>query len=353
MKRLFSVIIAGMLLTGCAAGSQEGKTMKAYNDYETPAGQKTIWLAGGCFWGTEKLFSSLNGVTDTAVGYANGYTENPTYEQVCSGNTGFKETVRVTYDPKVVNLETILEAYFLVIDPTVKNQQGNDIGEQYQTGIYYADDESEAIVQQIAEKKKNDYESFYVEVKPLVNFYEAEEYHQDYLEKNPNGYCHISNAEIEEAKKMDVPDLSYVNPEDSILKNSLSDEQYNVTQNKATEKAFSSEYWDSDEKGIYVDVVTGEPLFSSKDKYTSSCGWPSFTKGIVSDKQFRFNTDFNIGYARTEVESSAGNHLGHRFENDAESPNGVRYCINGASLRFVPYDEMDAQGYADYKQYVE
>lgn len=354
MKRIQAAIAAALMLSACtSANTDKGdQTMKAYNTFTPQAGDSVIWLAGGCFWGSEKLFSSLDGVVDTTVGYANGYTEFPTYAQVCTGNTGFKETVRVEYDPEKINLETILEAYFLCIDPAVKNQQGNDIGSQYQTGIYYSDDRSQTIAEQIVAEEKKKYDSFYTELEPLVNFYDAEDYHQDYLEKNPNGYCHISDQEIEEAKKIHAPDLSYVNPDDSVIRSELSALQYSVTQNAGTEQPFSSEYWNSTKPGIYVDIITGEPLFSSADKYDSSCGWPSFDRGILGDDMFRTSTDYKIGYARTEVESSAGNHLGHRFDNDSESPNGTRYCINGASLKFIPYDQMDAEGYSDYKQYV-
>ena len=326
--------------------------MKPHNDFTPAAGDSVIYLAGGCFWGTEKLFSELDGVTDTTVGYANGTVDNPTYELVCTNTTGYKETVRVEYDPDKTNLETILGAYFTVIDPTVKNQQGNDHGSQYQTGVYYTDEDSHKIAEQFFNQEKKKTDPFYVELEFLVNFWEAEESHQDYLQKHPNGYCHISDQEIEEAKAVKLDSFSYVNPDDETLRKELSSLSYDVTQLEGTEPAFSSEYWNSTADGIYVDIITGEPLFSSKDKYESSCGWPSFDKGIVSDDQFNLKTDYKIGYARTEVQSSAGNHLGHRFDNDPESPNGTRYCIDGAALKFIPYEEMDAQGYGDYKQYV-
>ncbi|MCH4207037.1 MAG: peptide-methionine (S)-S-oxide reductase MsrA [Solobacterium sp.] len=355
MTKWLIFIAAGVLLASCSGSSSsstETRTMPAHITETVADGEKEIYLAGGCFWGTEKLFSALDGVTDTTVGYANGYTENPTYEEVCKNNTGYKETVRVVYDPTKTNLETILAAYFLVIDPTKQNMQGNDLGTQYQTGIYYTDEASHQTAETAWKKESSKYDKFYVELQPLVNFYDAEEYHQDYLVKHPNGYCHISNEEIEEAKGIKLEASEYVNPDDSTLKSKLSALQYSVTQQKGTEPAFSSEYYALHDKGIYVDVITGEPLFSSSDKYDSSCGWPSFTKSIGEEDQLLYQEDHVLGYARTEVESSAGNHLGHRFEDDPESPNGVRYCIDGASLEFVPYDEMDARGYGDYKQYV-
>jgi peptide methionine sulfoxide reductase msrA/msrB len=352
MKKTVSALLAVLLLAGCVSSAQGGSRMTAHNDYTVPDGQSVIYLAGGCFWGTEKLFAQIDGVTDTTVGYANGTILNPTYELVCAGNTGYKETVRVTYDPAVTNLETILGAYFTVIDPTVRNKQGNDLGTQYQTGVYYSDGESQRIAAKVMDAERQKHASFQVELGPLVNFWPAEEYHQDYLKKHPNGYCHISDAEIEKAKAVKLDPIGWQNPDDETLKKKLSDLSYNVTQKEGTEAPFSSEYWNSTEPGIYVDIVTGEPLFSSSDKYESSCGWPSFDKGIVSDDQFQLRTDYKIGVARTEVKSSAGNHLGHKFENDPESPNGTRYCIDGAALKFIPYAEMDAQGYGDYKQYV-
>ncbi len=311
-----------------------------------------IYLAGGCFWGMEKLFSSIYGVTNTEVGYANGKTINPTYQEVCKGDTGFRETIKVTYDSSIVSLETILDVYFYIIDPTVHNNQGNDYGPQYQTGIYYVSDEEKKIVDKVVSNVKKGYKVFATEVLPLVNFYKAEEYHQKYLDKNPSGYCHISPQKIKEAINKFNLRPNYVNPDEIEIKNKLSELQYDVTRNKATEAPFTSEYYDSNEKGIYVDVITGEPLFSSSDKYLSSCGWPSFDKGILGDKMFKANTDYNVGYARTEIESSAGNHLGHRFEGDYESPNGTRYCINGASIKFIPFEKMDELGYSKYKKYV-
>ncbi|NCB34045.1 MAG: peptide-methionine (R)-S-oxide reductase, partial [Erysipelotrichia bacterium] len=256
------------------------------------------------------------------------------------------------YDPEKTNLETILAAYFLVIDPTVQNMQGHDLGSQYQTGIYWIDEESRKIVDQVCAKEKKKYDRFYVEEQPLVGFFSAEEYHQDYLKKNPNGYCHISSQEIQEAQKIKVRKLEYINPDDSVLKSSLSALEYNVTQKKGTEPAFSSEYYDKQDAGIYVDIITGEPLFSSRDKYDSGCGWPSFTKSIGQEDNLLYQEDHVLGYPRIEVESSAGNHLGHRFEDDPESPNGIRYCIDGAALKFIPYSEMDENGYSDCKKYV-
>ena len=163
---------------------------------------KTIYLAGGCFWGTERVFKSLRGVAETTVGYANGHTANPTYKEVCTDTTGHRETVKVEYDPEAISLATILRAYFLVIDPEVKDQQGHDIGTQYQTGIYYADDADLPAIHEIYDAEQAKHDKFYVELAPLDVFYSAEEYHQDYLDKNPGGYCHITPVQMDKVKKL-------------------------------------------------------------------------------------------------------------------------------------------------------
>ncbi|NCB28184.1 MAG: peptide-methionine (R)-S-oxide reductase [Clostridia bacterium] len=308
--------------------------------------QQVIYLAGGCFWGMEKLMQSIAGVTDVVSGYANGTGEQDArYETVVRGNTGFRETVRVTYDPAKVSLDALLLAYFYVIDPTIENRQGNDVGTQYQTGIYYTDDDAKATVERIAALEKGRVDNFSVEIKPLKNFYSAEEYHQHYLDKHPGGYCHIPTDEIELFSKLQIDPGDYRKPANEVIRDKLTEEQYQVTQNSATERPFRNAYWDSHEKGIYVDVVTGEPLFTSLDKFDSACGWPAFSAPI-EEPSVVTKTDLSHGMLRTEVRSRAGDsHLGHVFEDDPESPTGTRYCINSASLRFVPYDEMETQGY--------
>lgn len=172
-----------------------------YN-YQPKENTQVIYLAGGCFWGVERLVQSIPGVLDGTSGYANGILENPTYEEVKKGKTEYRETVRVEYDPSVVKLKTILKAYFAVVDTTVENRQGEDVGSQYQTGIYYADEEAMQLVEEVVEQEKAKVADFKVEVGPLVNFYDAEEYHQNYLDKNPTGYCHISSEELIKVKKI-------------------------------------------------------------------------------------------------------------------------------------------------------
>ncbi|MHB1152630.1 MAG: peptide-methionine (R)-S-oxide reductase MsrB [Eubacteriales bacterium] len=309
-----------------------------------------IYLAGGCFWGMEKLMKAVPGVISVVSGYANGNCEqDAVYEKVCRGKTGFREAVQVEYDPQKISLDAILSAFFYIIDPTVKKRQGNDIGDQYQTGIYYVDDDSKAVVERIAALEAERYSKFEVEMKPLSNFYPAEEYHQNYLEKNPNGYCHIPEAEIEVIAAMLIDAGQYIRPPKEIIKEKLTEEQYYVTQKNGTERPFSNAYHNKFEKGIYVDIVTGEPLFSSEDKFQSSCGWPAFSDGIEESVFYNIK-DTSHGMVRTEVRSRSGNsHLGHVFTGDSESPSGVRYCINSAALRFVSYDEMEKEGYGYLK----
>ena len=308
--------------------------------------EQVIYLAGGCFWGMEHLMQSIPGVIDAQSGYANGIDEaHADYRTVCGGDTGFRETVRVTYDAGQVSLDALLLAYFYVIDPTVQNRQGNDIGTQYQTGIYYTDEESKQTTERIAAIERRRYHHFFVEIGPLINFYPAEAYHQNYLEKNPGGYCHIPGKEIELLSHLHIDPGDYRRPAAEIIRSKLTDEQYAVTQEQGTERPFANAYWQVFEPGIYVDIVTGEPLFSSTDKFESGCGWPAFSKPIEDPAVVRLE-DRSHGMYRTEVRSRAGDsHLGHVFYGEPGTPDGVRYCINSSSLRFIPYADMKAEGY--------
>ena len=316
--------------------------------------ENVIYLAGGCFWGIEHLMASIPGVIDAESGYANGRNpEDANYQTICSRDTGFRETVRVEYDPGQVSLDALLMAYFYVIDPTVQNRQGNDIGTQYQTGVYYTNDAAKETVERIAAIERSRSPEFHVEIGPLLNYYPAEEYHQDYLANNPYGYCHIPMEEIRLFSSLRIDPGDYQKPAEEAIRDKLTAEQYYVTQESGTEYAFHNEFWNQFEKGIYVDIVTGEPLFSSTDKFESSCGWPAFSKPIEEPAVVEL-IDTSHGMIRTEVRSRAGNsHLGHVFENDPESPNGVRYCINSASLRFIPYAHMEAEGYGYLMDVVE
>lgn len=354
---LASLLAAAMLLSGCGrlkdaavqpAGSETGSPQSEPEQevMKMESTENVIYLAGGCFWGIEQLMQSIPGVIDAKSGYANGSGEaDANYPTVCTGKTGFRETVRVEYDPEQVSLDALLLAYFYVIDPTVENRQGNDVGTQYQTGVYYTNDTAKETVERIAEIERSRSRLFKVEIGPLVNFYPAEEYHQDYLEKNPNGYCHIPLAEMKLFSSLRIDPGDYQKPAAEAIRDKLTSEQYRVTQQNGTERPFANEFWNQFEKGIYVDVVTGEPLFSSTDKFESGCGWPAFSKPIEEPAVVELPDDSH-GMHRTEVRSRSGDsHLGHVFTGDPESPNGVRYCINSASLRFVPYEKMEAEGY--------
>ena len=321
------------------------------NTYTKRDGVDVIYLAGGCFWGTEKLMQSIPGVIAATSGYANGEDGTvPTYETVRS--TGHKETVRVEYKPSEVSLDAILFAYFRSVDPKATNRQGNDSGTQYQAGVYWSDDIAKQTVLRVADVERLRFDGFAVEIAPLRNFYDAEEYHQDYLDKHPSGYCHISLEEFELVAHMIIDPADYPRPPEEEIRTTLSELQYSVTQEAATEPSFENEYWNYHERGIYVDVVTGEPLFSSSDKFDSGTGWPSFTKGIDENALILLPDDSG-GQSRTEVLSRTGNtHLGHVFYGPDESSSGVRFCINSASLRFVLFDEMEAQGYGYLKSFV-
>lgn len=305
---------------------------------------RTIYLAGGCFWGVETYISRLLGVAKTTVGYANGNTENPTYDEVCLENTNHVECVKVDYDNKILPLKKLLEEFFKIINPLTINKQGNDVGVQYRTGIYYRNETDKRIIINFINKKQGEYsQKIVTEVLPLNNFYPAEKYHQKYLEKNPTGYCHIDLTQLPNQKKQ----LEELLIKEDIM--NLTPIEFDVTQKNATEKPFSGKYNDFNKKGLYVDVVGGEPLFISDDKFDSKCGWPSFTKP-VNDNHIQKLNDTSHGMKRIEVRSKKANsHLGHVFD---DGPRGEkRYCINSASMRFIPYDKLEEMGYGRYVKY--
>ena len=311
--------------------------------------EKKIYLAGGCFWGTDHLFSLVDGVVKTAAGYANSKVAYPSYEEVCTGRTGAAETVEVVYDDTKVGLTDLLSIYFRSIDPTALNRQGNDIGTQYRTGIYYTDPaDLPAIEAFVAAVQRRHTEPLAVEVGPLVNFYPAELYHQEYLYKNPQGYCHVDPALFEEVRNRKARNLDKAE-----LRERLTPLQWEVTQNGATERPFINEYDHEFRKGIYVDITDGTPLFVSSRKYNSGCGWPAFSRPI-DPSLITEHTDTSFGRVRTEVRSaSSGAHLGHVFPDGPQDDGGMRYCINSASLRFVPAEDMEAEGYGGYLDLVE
>lgn len=305
---------------------------------------KKIYLAGGCFWGTAHLFSLLEGVEKTIAGYANSTIPNPTYKMVCSGATGAAETVEIEYDDDEVSLSEILTLYFRSIDPLSLNRQGNDVGTQYRTGIYFTDAVDLPVIEAVVATVQRRYKRpLAVEVGPLLNFYPAQEYHQDYLYKNPDGYCHVDPALFKE-----VGNLHKQKTAKSELRARLTPLQWEVTQNGVTERPFVNEYDHEFPRGIYVDITDGTPLFVSSRKYDSGCGWPAFSRPISPDL-ITEHLDTSFDRVRTEVRSaSSGAHLGHVFPDGPADDGGLRYCINSASLRFIPLDKMEQEGYADY-----
>jgi len=299
----------------------------------------------------EAYMARVPGIAEATVGYANGNTENPSYQDVSYKNTGHAETVHLRYDPERVTLEMLLEQFFLIIDPTVLNRQGNDVGSQYRTGIYYQDEADLAVIDAVIAREQEKYTSpIVVEVEPLDHYYLAEAYHQDYLEKNPGGYCHISFDTLPGANDTSSAGLVdpslYSKPDPETIRKMLTAEQYQVTQENGTEMPGTGLYEKNKTDGIYVDIVTGEPLFSSRDKYDSGSGWPSFTRpidpAVVNELK-----DVSIGMLRTEVRSRVGDsHLGHVFADGPADQGGLRYCINSAALRFIPLADMEKEGYA-------
>lgn len=329
---------------------------------------KEIYLAGGCFWGTQAYLRQLPGITDTEVGYGNATSDHPTYQEVCAGGTHGVECVRVIYDPAVIGLDLLLQAFFRTIDPTTLNRQGNDRGEQYRSGIYWVDPADQSTVLAALEQLQNQTPApVVVEAQPLDSFWAAEDWHQDYLQKNPFGYCHVNLGDaqkfIEEHRSEFGPGAfaegatttrdaieaqGYAAPGAEVLRKRLSPLAFAVTQEAATEPAWTSDLGDQFQPGIYVDATSGEPLFSSSDKFQSGCGWPAFSRPIDPSVVTEHGDDSLPFMPRTEVRSRAGGaHLGHVFNDGPASRGGLRYCINGAALRFIPKNQMEAEGY-DY-----
>jgi peptide methionine sulfoxide reductase msrA/msrB len=305
-------------------------------------------FAGGCFWCMVKPFEDLTGVIKVFSGYTGGEKDNPTYREVCSNSTGHFEAVKVVFDPGQLKYSDLLEVFWRQIDPTDGGGQFFDRGESYRTAIFYHDQEQREAA--LKSKEALDNSGIFQNpvatlIIPATTFYLAEEYHQQYYQKNPEHYRQYRNGSGRAAFIKERWDA--VRPDFAEEKRQLDPMQYYVTQENGTEPAFRNKYWDNRREGLYVDVVSGEPLFTSLDKYDSGCGWPSFTMPVYQDRLVE-REDLSHNLQRIEVRSkTADSHLGHLFS-DGPEPNGLRYCINSAALRFIAKEDLVREGYSDY-----
>jgi len=312
------------------------------------AGLEQATFAGGCFWCMVSPFEELPGIHGVVSGYMGGTVENPSYEDVKKGTTGHAEVVQITFDPEVFPYSKLLELYWVQIDPTDPDGQFHDRGSQYRTAIFYHTEQQ----RELAEASKRELEEsgrfdkpIVTEIAPSSEFYPAEEYHQNFHRKNPGPY----KLDRKKSGRDEFIDAHWaVKKDPKELKEKLNDMQYAVTQLNGTEPPFRNEFWDHKEEGLYVDIVSGEPLFTSLDKFDSGCGWPSFTKPVQS-ANVKEKVDTTHGMIRTEVRSKFGDsHLGHVFPDGPKQAGGLRYCINSAALRFIPKSDMDKEGYGEY-----